>query len=167
MYKRNIYKQLIIYRTIFALLAFAIGMIIATKKYEYLIFVVVTWLIRDFIFPVSSLSLSDKQLFYKRYYLCGLLQPPTIISLSNIIDYSTISVNAGNQQEDNAWYFSLPGLLSDFFLLKSNSNYSTKTIYQITYRTEATRHRRRRLLLSDEEIFIIKKHIQQSSAYSL
>jgi hypothetical protein len=98
-YQRDIEKALLIYRVTLALLLTGSLRIMALKAYVYLPFIAVAYLIRDFIFPIYFVSITESVLTVKRIFLGGLFVKKIIIDRNGIFEVTNIDAGVTTTSE--------------------------------------------------------------------
>jgi hypothetical protein len=97
-YQREIKKRLLIYRVTLSLLLIGSLALVILKVYVYLFFIAAAYLIRDYIFPIYLIIISEAVLVVKRIYLGGLVRR-YIIDRNTIIEVTNIDTGVTTTSE--------------------------------------------------------------------
>ncbi len=98
-YQREIKKKLLIYLLTFALLLTGTLTFIVLKVYVYLSFIAIAYFIKDFIFPMYFVSITEEVLTIKRMFLGGLFVREFTLDRNKITQLTNIDTGVTTTSE--------------------------------------------------------------------
>jgi hypothetical protein len=98
-YRREIKKQLLVYQLTIAFLLVGSLTIAAFKAYVYFAFIAVAYFIRDFVFAVYFVSITETALTVKRIFLGGLFARKFSVDRNRIIEVANIDTGVTTDSE--------------------------------------------------------------------
>ncbi len=159
-YTRCFKNRLLLYQASIITLVIILVWIILKSSFEYLPFLIILYLLRDWVFRCDTVSVKLNLLKVEHLLLGGILKRRQIIQLNSIIDIYSIGTNAGDS--DTGWE------TEDFTSLLSSPS-SIKggkfDVYQINYldNNQQRRYLKVRLYLHEYRLLLRKNTASNNS----
>jgi len=146
-YKRNIFRQLAFYRFTLIILLACFIILAYLGKYSYAVFFIAGYLIRDFIFSITEVDITNESLIITKYYLGGFIKLKTMIDRAKIIALKNIDAGMST---DNQIDFEI-----GVFQPTGNDIPKKYELYRIDYQNKNNQIRKAKIQLSKEEEILL------------
>lgn len=157
-YQRDIRKQLLIYRLTFTLLLAGTLTIIALKAYVYLSFITVTYFIRDFIFPIYIVFITEASLEVKRIFFAELFTRKLSVDRNKITEVINIDTSVTTASEIDFEY--------GIFTSGDGTDNKKFELYLIKYLDGTSAERTIKVPLTQIEAKILSERLLPTSSFS-